>query len=171
MGKCGCRFNYVGVGKVGRHPGNNGEVRASRNERTSECSTRSITRVYAPTHTVARTFTFNTGSIPTDSQPRPPSLPPRSTLCRPFLTASSMSSILHCHSLPFSHSLVFLFLFPRSPSDTKQSRALRALFHLPLRLIVSVRAETRDGTRRNYMYTEMYIGYLTTGMIYKREII
>lgn len=67
-------------------------------------------------------------------------------------------------NLLFSHTLVFLFLFPRSPSDTKQSRALRALFHLPLRLIASVRAETRDGARRNYTYTEMYTIYLPIGI-------
>lgn len=50
-------------GPVGRQP-----EAAARNERASERSTRSITRVYAPTHTAARTFTFNTG-VPVAPQP------------------------------------------------------------------------------------------------------
>lgn len=154
VGKCG--FNYVGVGEVGRHPGNNGKVRTSRNKRTSECSTRSITRVYAPTHTVARTFTFNTGSIPTDSQPRPASLPPRSTLCRPFLTASSMSSILHCHSTILSFSRLSLSL---SSFAIRHETILCVTCALPSTLTadrIRSRRDTRWCTQKLHVYRNVY---------------
>lgn len=99
VGKCGCRFNYIGVGEVGRRPGNNGEHRG-----ISECSTRSITRVYAPTH---RTFTLAVSQpIHNHDQRRYHS----ATLCRLFLIASSMFSILHCHSTILSFSRLSLSL-------------------------------------------------------------